>query len=87
LVSSAIKREYGDRVASEYIDLATPAIRERHQDVVQMAKERYMRFPLVMVDGEVVFNGSLDYYSLSALINRRLNDGQSNRQNRDSERQ
>jgi hypothetical protein len=37
-----------------------------------MAKDRYMRFPLVFVNGEVVFHGSLDYYSLSAAIDKRL---------------
>ena len=37
-----------------------------------MAKDRYMRFPLIMIDGEIVFHGSLDYYSLAAAIDRRL---------------
>jgi disulfide oxidoreductase YuzD len=72
LVSSAIKREYGSKITTEYVDLANPAIREQHKDIVVMAKDRYMRFPLVFINGEVVFHGSLDYYSLSAAIDKRL---------------
>jgi disulfide oxidoreductase YuzD len=71
-VSHAIKREYGDKISTEYVDLANTAVREQHKDIVQMAKDRYMRFPVVMVNGEVVVHGSLDYYSLSAMINKRL---------------
>ena len=60
-------------MTTEYVDLANPAIRERHTDILQTAKDRYMRFPLVYINGEVVFHGSLDYYSLSAAIDKRLN--------------
>ena len=42
-------------------------------DILQTAKNRYMRFPLVYINGEVVFHGSLDYYSLSDAIDKRLN--------------
>lgn len=56
----------------EYVDLANPAIREQHKDVVQLAKDRYMRFPVVMMSSKVVVHGSLDYYTLSALIQKRL---------------
>ena len=56
----------------EYIDLAHPAVREQHPDILQLAKDRYMRFPLVMVDGEIISHGGLDYYSLSSLIDKRL---------------
>ncbi len=56
----------------EYIELADNGSREQYRDVIQMARRKYMRFPLVMVNGEVVFHGSLDYYSLSAVIKRML---------------
>jgi len=74
MVSRAIEREYGTTVAMEYIELANPATREKHKDIVELARKKYLRFPLIMIDGEVVFHGSLDYYSLMAVINRRLEE-------------
>ncbi len=59
-------------MATEYVDLSNPAIREKHKDIVAMAKDRYMRFPLVFIDGDIVFHGTLDYYSLSSAIDKRL---------------
>ena len=56
----------------EYIELADNTSRERHKDIVQLARKKYLRFPLVMVNGEVVFHGTLDYYSLGAVIRRLL---------------
>ena len=66
-------------MATQYVDLANPAIREQHKDILAMAKDRYMRFPLTMINGEVVFHGSLDYYSLSSAIDKRLGVPKSNR--------
>lgn len=74
LVANAIEREHGDIVSAEYIDLADTANRERHKDILDAAKERYLRFPITMINGEFVFHGSLDFYSLSAAINKRLSD-------------
>jgi len=72
MIARAIEREYGSSVTMEYFDLSRPELREQYESVVTRVKEKYMRYPLVMIDGEVVFNGSLDYYSLSAAINKRL---------------
>jgi len=56
----------------EYIELADGASREKYRDIIQMARRKYMRFPLVMINGEIAFHGSLDYYSLGAAIKRLL---------------
>ena len=66
-------------MATQYVDLANPAIRQQHPDILAMAKDRYMHFPLTMIDGEVVFQGSLDYYALSSAIDKRLAVPNSNR--------
>ena len=74
MVWQAIEREYGGAVSMEYIELATPQAREAHREIIQLARRKYLRFPLVMMDGELVYHGGLDYYSLSAMIKARLNE-------------
>jgi len=73
MVSRAIEREYGRAVSMEYVELATPEAREEYRKVIQLARKKYLRFPLVMMEDELVYHGSLDYYSLSAAIKTRLN--------------
>lgn len=58
----------------EYVELADSGSREQYQDIIKMARKKYMRFPLVMVNGEVVFQGILDYYSLSAVIRQQIQE-------------
>jgi len=84
MVSSCLELEFGTDVSMEYIELSSPETRTRHKDIIELARKKYLRFPLVMLDGEVVFNGSLDYYSLAAIIMQRLNELQTPAQ--DSER-
>lgn len=74
MVSRAIEREYGSAVSMEYIELATPEAREQYQEIVQLARKRYLRFPLIMMGGELIYHGSFDYYSLSAAIKMRLSE-------------
>ena len=74
MVSRALEREYRTDVSMEYIELSNPEIRDQYKDIIQLARDKYMRFPLVMVDGEIVSNGSLDYYFLVAIIVQRLKE-------------
>ena len=74
MVSRALEREYGTDVSMEYIELSNPETRNQYKDIIKLARKKYMRFPLVMLDGEVVFHGSLDYYSLAAIIIQRLEE-------------
>ena len=74
MVSRALEREYGTDVSMEYIELSNPETRNQYKDIIKLTRKKYMRFPLVMLDGEVVFHGSLDYYSLAAIIIQRLEE-------------
>jgi disulfide oxidoreductase YuzD len=74
LVARAIEREYGGNVSMQYVELATPEARETHKDIIQLTRKRYLRFPLVMIEDELLYHGSLDYYSLSAAIKARLSE-------------
>ena len=74
MVARAIEREHGRAVSMEYIELSTPEAREEHRDIIQLARRKYLRFPLVMLDGELIYHGGLDYYSLSAAIEARLDE-------------
>ena len=84
MVSRSLEREYGTDVSMEYIELSNPETRNQYKDIIKLARKKYMRFPLVMIDGEIVFHGSLDYYSLAAIIIQRLKELQTPAQ--DSER-
>lgn len=72
MVARALEREYGTDVSMEYIELSNPEARNQHEDIIKLARKKYMRFPVVMVGGEVVCHGSLDYYRLDAIIAKRL---------------
>ena len=74
MVSRDLEREYGTDVSMEYIELSNPETRNQYKDIIKLTRKKYMRFPLVMLDGEVVFHGSLDYYSLAAIIIQRLEE-------------
>lgn len=74
MVSRAIEREHGRAVSMDYIELSTAEARDKHQEIIQLARKKYLRFPLVMLNGELAYHGGLDYYSLSALIKARLDE-------------
>ena len=74
MVSRSLEREYGTDVSMEYIELSNHETREQHKDIIKLTRKKYLRFPLVMIDGEVVLHGSLDYYSLAAIIVQRLKE-------------
>lgn len=52
--AAALKDLFGDRLALRYYDLSDPTLRARFADVLDGARQRGLRFPLVAVNGVVV---------------------------------
>ncbi len=68
LVIEHLKEKYGDEVAVEHLDLAEPAIRLQHQEVVNRVKESGLMLPLVAIDGVLRLCGGVEYRTIVEAI-------------------
>jgi disulfide oxidoreductase YuzD len=55
---------YGDAVRVSHVELADAANRDRFSDLVALAEERDLTYPLVAIDGQVRMAGSAHYYHI-----------------------
>jgi hypothetical protein len=55
-------------VEVEHLDLADPKVGPRFEEILSMAEEQNLRYPLVMVDGRLRLAGSAQYYHILPLV-------------------
>jgi disulfide oxidoreductase YuzD len=55
-------------VEVEYLDLAEPEIGVRLEEILLMAEEQNLQYPLVAVDGRLRLAGSAQYYHVLPLV-------------------
>jgi len=68
LVIEHLKERYGDEVAVEHLDLAEPAARLQHQEVVNRVKETGLMLPLVAINGVLRLCGGVEYRTIVEAI-------------------
>jgi disulfide oxidoreductase YuzD len=68
LVIERLKERYGDEVVVEYLDLAEPAARLQHQEVVNRVKETGLMLPLVAINGVLRLCGGVEYRTIVEAI-------------------
>jgi len=55
-----------------YFDAARPEVREQFKTVLQAASDRYLPYPLVLVDDEIIAAGHVDAYGIAAYVSQQL---------------
>ena len=60
--------KHGDAVQVEYFDLADPENQERFAEVVALAEDRDLLYPLVAMNGRLRMAGSAHYYQILPLV-------------------
>jgi disulfide oxidoreductase YuzD len=55
-------------VEVEHLDLADPENEVRFGDMISIAEEQNLQYPLVAVDGQLRLAGSAQYYHLLPLV-------------------
>jgi disulfide oxidoreductase YuzD len=56
----------------KYYDAALSEVQEQFKTVLQMASDRYLPHPLVLVDDEIVAAGHVDAYGIAAYVSQQL---------------
>jgi disulfide oxidoreductase YuzD len=68
LVIQHLKEKYGDEVVVEHLDLAQPATRFQHQEVVNRVKGSGLMLPLVAINGVLRLCGGVEYRTIVEAI-------------------
>jgi hypothetical protein len=55
-----------------YYDAALPAVQEQFREVLDVASERFLPHPLVLVDDQLVMAGHVDAYGIASLVTEKL---------------
>lgn len=55
---------YGDEVEVEYYDAAQAETQERFAGILQEAEQKHLRYPLILINGNVRSAGGVDAYQL-----------------------
>ncbi len=63
-----MRQKFGDRVATEFFNLAVPDIRQKYANVVSAIEKDHLPLPLVAINGDVRMAGGVDYYAIVSAI-------------------
>ena len=63
-----MSREYNGTVQVNYNDLAKAGVREQHASTIERLQKGDLVLPTVLVDGEMVSAGYVDYFSIAGAI-------------------
>ncbi len=63
---------YGDQVDVSYYDAALLAVQERFREILDLANERYLPHPLVLVNDQLVMAGHVDAYGIASMVTEKL---------------
>ncbi len=67
-MSYYLRQKFGDRVNTEFLNLAVPDVRQQYANVVSAIEKDNLPLPLVAINGEVKMAGGVDYYSIVSAI-------------------
>ena len=49
-----------------------PEVQEQYRQVIEMASERFLPYPIVLIDDEPVMAGHVDAYGIASLVAQQL---------------
>ena len=64
LATERIKKQFGDRVQLEYLDLAKPIIGDHALELSQQVRDKDLSLPLLVIDGQPRISGQFDIRQL-----------------------
>lgn len=67
-----MRQKYGERVTTEFVNLATAENRKQYAAVLDSVEKNKLRLPLVAIDGEVKMAGGVDYYAIASAVEKAL---------------
>jgi disulfide oxidoreductase YuzD len=67
--------QYGDDVQVEYVDLANPEAQAEFGELVALAEEQNLPYPLVAINDTLRLAGSVQYHQVMPLVERFLAEG------------
>jgi disulfide oxidoreductase YuzD len=67
-----LQMRYGEAVEVEYVDMADPENQARFPELLAVAEDRDLPYPLIAVNGHLRAAGSAHYYSILPLVEQAL---------------
>lgn len=67
-----MRRRFGDAAGIEYINIEEPGVAEAHSAILDEVRETGLLFPVTVVDGEAVYDGSVSYPAILRQVESRL---------------
>ena len=67
-----LRQVYGDQVSVSYYDAVLPEVQEQYRQVIEMASERFVPYPIVLINDEAVMAGHVDAYGIASLVAQEL---------------
>ena len=56
----------------EYLDMAEADTQTRFPEIVELAQEHHLPYPLVLINGELRVTGAVNYYQIAPLVEQAL---------------
>ncbi len=63
-----LQLQHGPDVQVEYVDLADAEMQDRFSDLIAVAKDQSLPYPLVTINGQLRLAGSAQYYQVLPLV-------------------
>jgi disulfide oxidoreductase YuzD len=67
-----LNMQYGESVQVEHVDLANPEVQAEFPELVALAEERNLPYPLVAINDELRLAGSVQYHQVMPLVEQAL---------------
>lgn len=68
LAEESLKHRFGEKVAVSFYNLAETTTQQRFADIIHMAQEQSLYFPLLIVNGKVRISGFFDQRMLLDML-------------------
>ena len=67
-ITSLLKNLYGEKVESEFLDLAEPATSRSYPEIVDRIRKENLNLPLLLINGKLRIAGYFDIHQLQNTI-------------------
>jgi disulfide oxidoreductase YuzD len=67
-----MRRRFGEQAAIEYVNLDTPEARDSYGPLVAKVEEAGLLYPVTVIDGEAVYDGSVSYPAILRQVEARI---------------
>jgi disulfide oxidoreductase YuzD len=71
-VREEMRRRFGDKAAIQYVNLDSPESRDEFGALVSQIEGAGLLFPVTVIEGEAVYDGSVSYPAILRQVEARL---------------